>query len=223
MKEECDLCPPLIVGINGSLAKDGSASRNLQKTLAYVEKHGARTRLIHLIDFDIFPGKEYAFKKYQRVKPPPYINKDTQFLYDLLLAADGFILSTAVHWRFPASATVAFLEKINLLEGSNQLEGKVAGVIVNYGFEEGGVGNALCGAFVDMGLRVPLYGKVNCGFVSNIINSLGVVGSIVLKMNKGLRVELDGSDDWLAVLAQNVVNEAHALHKNGKPEKRFWK
>ncbi len=220
---EDDQSTPIIVGINGSLAKDGPAAVNLKKTLSFVKKHGAKTSLLHLIDLDIFPKKEYAAKKFQRLANPPYVNRDTVALYDILLGADGFILSTSVHWRMPCSLTVALFEKFNILEEEALLEGKVAGLIVNYGFEEGGVGNTLCAALLDMGVIVPPYGRINCGLISNTLNRLGPVEKLILKFVPSISKELDGTSGRLEALAQNVLAQIEILRRAGANKKRFWK
>lgn len=210
-----------ILGINGSLTKYGESARNLKSVLRFVEKQGGRTKLIHLVDLDIFPPRGGYLKK-ERGGNTPYLNEDTRFLFQELLSCDGFVLSTSVHWRNPASPTVVFLEKLDILESANcQLEGKVAGIVVNYELEEGGVGATLLSDFSDMGIRVVPYGKVCCNFVSNRLNRFGIAEKIFYTLSDKFRQEVDGSSQRLEALAENLLKEIEILHETGRNKPGF--
>jgi len=192
---EDDLCP-FIIGINGSLTEHGDSARNLKRVLQYIEHYGGRTKLIYLLDpqFNIFPKADYKVSKTNTCwQDYPYVDENTKRLFGSLFEAQGFILSTSVHWGEPASPTEALLEKLDILENAGcLLEGKVAGIIINFGFEEGGVGARLAAAFLKMGLVIPPYGIVCCSAVSRAfwLSLLPIMLSFFRENSMGLRVDL---------------------------------
>lgn len=243
---------PFVLGINGSTDTHGNSARNLRKTLSYVEKMGGKTKLIHLLDLDIFPHAEYCESKQmarrsniadiliglreqfliddpserarRRLRRLPYVNEDTMLLYDLLLASDGFILAFSVHEHLPASPTVAFMEKIDALENQgNLLEGKVFGLIDNYGLEESGVCDALLGRLTGMGLIAPAYPVVYCSILSNFVNKNLLLERLLWMTSEKIRLEADGFSWRLEALARNLITTIKMVRQYGVHKPGSWK
>lgn len=213
---------PSILGINASLTKHGTSAENLERVLRMIERFGGTTECIHLVDFDIFPPAE-GYPRDIKAAREVFINNDVRSLFQKLLGADAFILSVSVHWRFPASPAVAFLEKINALEDDGcMLEGKVAGIIVNNELEEGNVGSALVGAFSDMGLLVPPYGKVNTNFITKRTNRHRILEWLFERYSPTFRKEVDGTFKRLEALAENIIRAIAMLQESGANKREFW-
>ena len=225
VKDEDDdkISRPLIIGINASLTREGTTARNLKKTLQFVEKHGGKAKIIHLVDLEIFPPRG-GYSKDGKENQPPYVNADTEFLFDELLAADGFILAVSVHWRLPASPAVAFLEKLDVLENKGcLLEGKAVGILVNYELEEGGVGATLMADFSDMGLHAAPYAKVACNFISSRVNQCPPLEWLLQNLSEVFRKEVDGFSWRLEALANNMMKEIKMLRHSGLGSKGSWR
>lgn len=214
---------PLIIGVNASLTHEGNTARNLKTALKFVEKHGGRTKLIHLVDLNIFPRNGGYHRGEQETGKAMYVNEDTQSMFDELLAADGFILATSVHWRLPASPAVAFMEKLDVLENRKcMLEGKTVGVIVNYELEEGGVGGILLADFSDMGLCAPPYAKVACNFISSRANRNRMVEWFLRNISEVFQKEVDGFSWRLEALAKNMLKEIKMLREGELNRHGSW-
>lgn len=139
-----------ILGINGAPNKKGLCSSLLKECLGSVEKHGGKTKIIHLIDV----LKEFYHSKYSK-KP----EKDFKKLYNLILRADGMVLATPVYWNNVSSLMKNFIEKLTVFEIRNfKLEGKAVGFITTA--EEDGAWKAIldmAGPLNHMGLISPPY------------------------------------------------------------------
>src|SRR3989338_8243760 len=109
-----------ILGINGSPKKSGLTSKLLMQCLDQAQIEGAKTQLVHLVDYEksFFKGDTHR------------VSEDLKSVVDLLLGANGFVVATPVHWMNMSSLLKNFLDQLTVLEEHNfDLEGKVAGFI----------------------------------------------------------------------------------------------
>lgn len=232
----------LVLGINGSTSKHGNSARNLHKTLSYIEKLGGKTEILHLLDLNLFSTTQSNTSSRFRSKVKNYlnslrkgtdltnrfkryscVNEDTLFLFERLLSCDGFVLSFPVHQHLPSSLTVAFMESLDILESEGYLlEGKVFGLIVNYGLEENGVAGAISSRLQSMGLISPPYGIVYCNLVSNTINRFPLLSQFLWLANKNVRLEGDGFSWSFKALAKNMKNMIELLKINSADKSGFW-
>lgn len=143
------MATPFILGINGSPNKNGLTASLLKQSLEQSKSEGAKTELVHLIDF------EKGFFKGDLKKIEPEIKP----LIDLILKSNGFIISTPVYWMNMSALVKNFLDQLTPLEESNfKLEGKVAGFIATE--DEGGGWKTvldLAGPLAHMGVIFPPY------------------------------------------------------------------
>ena len=126
---------PLILGINGSPRKYGNALKLLMVALEGAKSEGAETKAYHLYDMDIRPCLGCVSDSEKLCRYPCIIEDDMKRLYDELLKADAFILSTPVYWYGVSGVVKNFIDRLTALEnmiyfdGRSWLEGKVAGFI----------------------------------------------------------------------------------------------
>jgi len=143
----------IVLGINGSPNKNGLCVNLLKQSLKEAKNHGAKIKIIHLIDVLKEPYHSNYNKK---------VENDFKELYKEILNADGFILATPVYWMNMSSLIKNFLEKLTIFELENfKLEGKVAGFIAVCE-EDGGWKTVLdmAGPLSHMGVLFPPYSMV---------------------------------------------------------------
>jgi multimeric flavodoxin WrbA len=133
-----------VIGINGSQRKKGGTVNMLKETLKSVEKHGGKSKLIHLLDYKMKPyhGNYYKKPDAESLKILKEIEK-----------ADGIVLATPVNWLGPTSLMKIFVDNLTYLEVNGfRLQGKAAGVLTHC-WEDGGfgVGSDLAGILNTMG------------------------------------------------------------------------
>lgn len=140
----------LILGINGSPHKKGIGARLLRDALKQGEKEGAKTKLIHLVDYEktFFDGN-YTTK----------VPRELEELFSFIQKADGVILATPVNWFNVSALMKNFIDQLTILELDNfKLEGKVASFIATC--EEDGGEQAIlemAGPLNHMGFAIPPY------------------------------------------------------------------
>ncbi|MEK7212296.1 MAG: flavodoxin family protein [Patescibacteria group bacterium] len=148
----------MIVGLNGSPNKKGRVASMLAQVMREAEKHGTKTRVIHLADQRILPHSG-------KLNPKTHVENtkdDMPKLQKLVLAADGIIFASPTHWFNVSTPMKAFLDRLTSLEHYGfLLEGKVAGIIT-YGPQGGALNAALAmlAPLIHMGLSIPPYGLV---------------------------------------------------------------
>ena len=140
----------LVVGINGSPRKSGGTVNMLREALSSSEANGAKSKLIHLLDYKMQPYRG----DYNR-KP----DRESLRLLKELEKADCIILATPTHWLGPSSLMKIFVDNLTYLEVRGfVLQGKVVGVLAHC-WEDGGFGVArdLAGILNTMGCVLPPY------------------------------------------------------------------
>ena len=177
-----------ILGINGSPNKNGLCVNLLKKTLKSVEKNGAKTKIIHLVNTE----KKFYHSNYSKKPQKDFINLSKE-----ILKSDGFILATPVYWMNMSSLMKNFIEKLTVFELNGfKLEGKVAGFI-SVGEEEGGWQAILnmAGPLSHMGVIFPPYSMVfyNKRFAKRSDNSwmikdLNLLGKNIMELCKMIKL-----------------------------------
>lgn len=151
-----------VVGINGSPRKNGTTSLVLKKFLNYLEKYGAETHLINLIDYKI----NICFGCYSNdpkiCKYSCWQKDDMPKIYPYLIKSDALIFATPVYWFGPTGLMKNFIDRLTVFGNQTYfLEGKV-GIFMSVSKEdEGGKLNAalsMASALNHMGLFIPPYG-----------------------------------------------------------------
>jgi multimeric flavodoxin WrbA len=151
----------LVVGINGSPHKNGTTSVMLKKFLSAVEKHGGKTKLINLIDYDIKPCLGCYSTNPKSCKYPCVQKDDAQKLHPLLIKADAIVFGTPIYWFNMSGLMKNFIDRLCCLAaGGYLLEGKVGIFFAVSKENEGGRVNAtlsMASALNHLGLLIPPY------------------------------------------------------------------
>lgn len=184
---------PFILFINGSPRKKGKTAEYLMEVMKWAKREGAKTEIIHLIDFKILPCLGCYSNSPKDCTFPCIIKDDMAKIYPLLLKSDGIVLGSPSYWFSPSGLTKIFIDRLTSLENNGYLlEGKIFASIAT-AEESGGdeVSHKLISIFNEMGCIIPPFG---CPFFNE-----------------------KGSGTWqkkdLKELADNIVKMAKLLKK----------
>ncbi|RLA78866.1 MAG: flavodoxin family protein [Deltaproteobacteria bacterium] len=124
-----------VVGINGSPNKRGTYFL-LQKTLEEVEKSGADTTLINLVDFNILPCK--GCDKCVKGKECPQ-DDDVGKILEKLESSDAIIIATPTYWGNVSGILKNFMDRSRVARMDEmRLKNKVFAPIITSGLRNGG-------------------------------------------------------------------------------------
>ena len=139
-----------VLGINGSPHKVGRGAKLLRQSLRQADREGARTELVHLIDWPlpIYPG--YSINRFP---------KRSKALFQNVRQADALILSTPTRWYSRSALIGNFIEWLTVFDlppYNYALLGKVAGFIATCEEDSGQQAiNDIAAPLVHMGFMIP--------------------------------------------------------------------
>ena len=165
-----------VLGINGSARKNGNTAKLLKKVLDYVEKEGAKTEILHLIDKDIKPCISCLAE--EKCKYPCNIKDDMQEIFELLKKVDCLILGSPTYWYSCSGLMKNFIDRLtaqDMLEPPI-LDGKVVGFVSTAGLEGSGQ------AIVQMLIPLSSMGAVVVPY-SDLFSNAGKVWRTELGIN----------------------------------------
>lgn len=148
---------PFILFINGSPRKKGRTVRYLKEIEGWAKKEGAKTQLIHLVDFQILPclGCYSTLPKSCRFSCKQ--KDDMEKIYPLLLKAQGIVLGSPSYWFGPTGLVKNFIDRLTCLENNGYLLEEKIFAAVSTAQESGGdeVSHYLISVFNEMGCVIP--------------------------------------------------------------------
>jgi multimeric flavodoxin WrbA len=184
---------PLILFINGSPRKNGKTVKYLKKVMEWTEKEGAKTKILHLIDFKILPCLGCYSKSPKECTFPCKQKDDMEKIYPLLLKANGIVLGSPSYWFSVSGLVKNFLDRLTCLENNGYLLEEKIFTGISTAQESGGdeVSHYLISVFNEMGCII-------LPFATPFFNEKG----------KGTWQKKD-----LEILGRNIVRMARAIKK----------
>lgn len=112
-----------ILGLVGSMRKNGNTNRLVQAVLDATEKaaYEVETEMVHLSDLEIGP----CHACYDVCAKEPYgcvIEDDLQKVFDKMRRADGIVIGSALYFIMP-SRLLAFMERLSCVAHLGQFKG----------------------------------------------------------------------------------------------------
>jgi len=125
-----------VLAFNGSPRKDGNTAKLLDYAIKGAKYEGARTKIIHLYDYNIKPCTGCLCEDIMKCKYPCTVeDDDMKQIYDEIIKAHAIIIATPIYWYNVSGPTKNLIDRMTVFEnmiytdGKCPTEGKVAGVI----------------------------------------------------------------------------------------------
>ena len=165
-----------IILVNGSPRKDGNTARLLQVAAEGAKEIGD-IKIIHLIDYKIFPCVGCVSDEEKLCRYPCVIEDDMKEIYEQIIYSDGMIFASPIYWYSPSGIMKNFIDRLTALEnmviheGRSRLEGKVCGVIA-VGNDSGSIQliSTLLTTFVTMGFVIPPWSVAYYHAMGNVLD-----------------------------------------------------
>jgi multimeric flavodoxin WrbA len=148
---------PFILFINGSPRKNGRTVKYLKEAMNWSKKEGAKTELLHLIDFKILPCLGCYSTSPKKCTFPCKQKDDMEKIYPLLLKADGIVLGCPSYWFSVSGLLKNFIDRLTSLENNGFLLEEKVFAAISVAQESGGdeVSHYLISVFNEMGCIIP--------------------------------------------------------------------
>lgn len=148
---------PFILFINGSPRKKGRTVQYLKEIEKWAKREGAKTELIHLLDFKILPCLGCYSNSAKDCIFPCRQKDDMEKIYSLLLKAQGIVLGSPSYWFGPTGLVKNFIDRLTSLENNGYLLEEKIFAVVSTAQESGGdeVSHYLISVFNEMGCVIP--------------------------------------------------------------------
>lgn len=127
-----------ILGISGSLRKEGNTSILVKRALKVCEDNGAKTEFLSLADFRIENCNDCGFcvKEHNFLCP---INDDVPKILEKMIEADAIIIGSPTYFASVSGKLKTLFDRTLPLRRNNfQLSGKIGGAIAVGGSRNGG-------------------------------------------------------------------------------------
>ncbi len=187
-----------ILGINGSPRKDGNTRIMIETVLEVARKEGAKTNIIHLIDYPI-PYCLGCYSKDKKLCNPEVFKEMLPKIYEELISSHAYLFGTPVYWFSISGIMKNFIDLLTALENIQKLlENKIAGCVIS--MEEDGAVNAASQILIPlnfMGILIPPFAITYAR------------GDPFSKENEDLIFELE-------TIGKNLVKFARILNENKK-------
>lgn len=125
-----------VLAVNGSPRKSGNTAKLLNYAIKGAQHEGARTKIVHLYDYNIKPCTGCLCEDIMKCRYPCTIeDDDMKQVYDEIIRADAIIIATPIYWYNVSGPVKNLIDRMTIFEnmiytdGKCLTEGKTAGII----------------------------------------------------------------------------------------------